>query len=426
MNHKLLLLEINEFSPEYLKTLADQYDLANIKHILKWNCTKTIAYDEQEHNGLDPWVQWVSIHTGVPSSKHNIIRLGEVDQLESRQIWEELSERGITSGIWGAMNATKGNADKCCFFLPDPWVYMESAFPDEVNDVLALPRYFSKNYLDTDYKKLIGGGGRLIKFMFRQGVMLELLKQSVHILKGFLKLGFSSSFLFPTFDLINAVVFKSFKEKYTPDFTVLFLNSVAHFQHNYWFKGTNKHAEYMALTIDKILGMLLSEYESDETIWLANGLTQIQISDVKEEILYRQKNPNQFFLDMKLNFKTVEQNMTNDGYLLFESDEDRTAAILMLEGASINDQQMFQVEIIKGEGYRLFYQLLYWGKAREETKFVFAGNHYNFFDYFEKVVVRTGEHIQEGYFFSQERFTKAEIMNHEIFNRVEDHFSLKK
>ena len=130
--------------------------------------SETISLDKNEHFGLDPWVQWVSIHTGYPHEIHQIDHLADVKNLKYPQIWETLGEKGFSSGIWSAMNSSKNNAKGCCFFLPDPWTYYENASPEKINDFLALPRYFSIVFafagdstitrcwlINTDYEKTL-------------------------------------------------------------------------------------------------------------------------------------------------------------------------------------------------------------------------------------------------------------------------------
>ena len=51
------------------------------------------------------------------------------------------------------MNAPLGSVKECCFFMPDPWSFDEVAFPKYLNDLLALPRYAARNYLDIDRKQ---------------------------------------------------------------------------------------------------------------------------------------------------------------------------------------------------------------------------------------------------------------------------------
>jgi hypothetical protein len=423
---RLILLEINEFNPDYMGKLATQYGLVNLTRLLGLPKTMTEAYDEFEHNGLDPWVQWVSIHTGVLSDEHKVIRLGEVDNLAHKQIWEVLSEQGLSSGIWGAMNATRRGAENCKFFLPDPWVYMEAAHPSELNSLLKLPRHFAKNYLDLNYKESIVGLFQLVFFIARSGVVIELLSLLPHITKGFFSLGLSSSFLFSTFDLLNVVLFNKYKRTYKTDFSLVFLNSIAHFQHNYWYAhGDNPHAEYVMKTMDIAVGKIFNATEANEDVLIANGLTQVNIDKVKEDVLYRQINPQVFFTDMNIRFSSVEQNMTNDGFLLFDCQDDLTSAIKTLTSSALNGENMFQIESVEGESFRAFYQLLFWGKADATTVFTLNDREYTFYDYFEKVVTRTGEHIKTGYLYGCEKLIGKKIINTEIFNVVTQFFKLK-
>ena len=51
---------------------ANTHKLKNILKLLDFKSSQTISMDEIEHHGLDPWVQWVSIHTGVPHKEHKI------------------------------------------------------------------------------------------------------------------------------------------------------------------------------------------------------------------------------------------------------------------------------------------------------------------------------------------------------------------
>lgn len=66
----LLLLELNEVNEELLASAARELGLANLQHILGLARTETFTKDTYESNYLEPWVQWVSIHTGLPSSCH--------------------------------------------------------------------------------------------------------------------------------------------------------------------------------------------------------------------------------------------------------------------------------------------------------------------------------------------------------------------
>jgi hypothetical protein len=137
----MILLEINEFNPQLMDRASDAMQGKNLKRLLSLHHSSTLADETHERFGLDPWVQWVSIHTGVPATKHKVAHLGDVPNLGFPQIWEDLSSLGFRSGVWGAMNASKSNCDKCDFFFPDPWTFSEQAYPGKTIKTCAQKRY---------------------------------------------------------------------------------------------------------------------------------------------------------------------------------------------------------------------------------------------------------------------------------------------
>ena len=74
---KIFILELNEFNLDILKYYSKKYKLTNIKKILKFHSTKTFTKDRYLGNNnqfgyLDPWSQWVSIHTQKEAKIHKI------------------------------------------------------------------------------------------------------------------------------------------------------------------------------------------------------------------------------------------------------------------------------------------------------------------------------------------------------------------
>src|SRR6185436_16853823 len=77
---------------------------------------------------IEPWIQWFTVHTGMPYDKHRVFRLGDGPQAGLPQIWEVLSQRGLEVGAFSPMNA--GNAlSNAAFFVPDPWTKTRVAAP---------------------------------------------------------------------------------------------------------------------------------------------------------------------------------------------------------------------------------------------------------------------------------------------------------
>ena len=144
----MLLIELNEFNSDLLRSVAHAHRLKHVEEVLNWKHARTWTSDEYETGFLEPWVQWVSVHTGVPSSEHGVKNLGDVPNLAEDQIWERWSRRGLSSIVWGVMNGNRRNAENCRIFIPDPWTFSESAYPAKYQGLIALPRYLAKNYLD--------------------------------------------------------------------------------------------------------------------------------------------------------------------------------------------------------------------------------------------------------------------------------------
>ena len=87
---RLLIIELNEFNEELLFKGAKTYNLKNITNFLGLKNSQTLSLDEIEHHGLDPWVQWGRIHSGLPFSKHHIARLGDTKRQVNKQIWNKI------------------------------------------------------------------------------------------------------------------------------------------------------------------------------------------------------------------------------------------------------------------------------------------------------------------------------------------------
>ena len=94
---KLFILELNEFNHKLLKYYSKKYNLNNLNKVLKFNTTKTYTSDRyigdnNQFGYLDPWSQWVSIHTQKKAKIHKIKNLGDVPSLKYKQVWEKRSE----------------------------------------------------------------------------------------------------------------------------------------------------------------------------------------------------------------------------------------------------------------------------------------------------------------------------------------------
>ena len=48
---------------------------------------------------LEPWIQWVTVHTGVPYSEHKVFRLSEGHKAHQKRIWDLVSQAEARFGF---------------------------------------------------------------------------------------------------------------------------------------------------------------------------------------------------------------------------------------------------------------------------------------------------------------------------------------
>ena len=90
---KILILNINEVQLKFILKYAKKYQNKNILKFFKQKkLIETSTEDKVQHKNLDPWVQEVSINTGIVSKKHKIYNLGEKLNKKIPQIWDLISK----------------------------------------------------------------------------------------------------------------------------------------------------------------------------------------------------------------------------------------------------------------------------------------------------------------------------------------------
>ncbi len=414
----MLIVELNEFDPDYFKKVSEELNLEHIKKILKLNHTTTFTEEKEEYQGLDPWVQWVSIHSGKPFKDHGICRLSETKRQNFKQIWNVFGEnKNYSCGIWGVMNAPCNSTKGVEFFVPDPWSFDESAIPSNLNDFLSLPRYMAKNYLSTDLIKLIKQSLRMTKFIFQNRGHGKTRKFILMLIKSFSISGINVHTFSSLLDYLSTLYFIELKDKFNTNFNIIFLNHIAHVQHQFWDKKDKKISKHMKLALiicNEIFGMLIKNTKKNEELMIVNGLRQKLVKG-DGLFLYRQKNPFEFFKLFGLKSIQTEQNMTNDGILIFDKKENRDEAISILKNLSLksNQKEIFYLELL--DDLRIFYQFKIKSKINPDEMISFNDKSFRFFDLMECICERTGAHIPRGDIFYKGFILPKKIYNHEIY-----------
>ncbi len=415
---RLLLIELNEVNLDVLLNVSDKF--ACIKRLVKFPRTETFTLDEYDGGYLEPWVQWVSVHAGKPSSIHGIKHLGDIPSLSFPQLWETLGDHGIHSGVWGIMNGSRRGCQQCDFFVADPWTFSETSYPDELDKVMGLSRYIAKNYLNLSPFSLMEKSWHYGLTLLRIIGLRQMLIASNLLLEGLLKFGVRNMVLGTFFEYTAAIAFLRYKAKYRPRFTILFFNLLAHLQHHYWSDTENLSVELLfgLKAIDMALAEVLAALEADEVVLVANALSQCNTLSETPWIQYRQHDQASFLRQMNIGFERVEALMTHDAHVFFSSEKERDRAFTMLEKATIKDEPLFYVEQDLSNEKKLFYRLQFTGATTEEDFFTIDGRSHRFSQYFRKIVVRTGKHSPRGFVLQSERLMPERIANYKIHDYI--------
>src|SRR5271155_66520 len=126
--YKVLLLEFNEICPPLLDRGMGEGKLPNFAAFHRASQVFTTVADELDPENLEPWIQWYSIHTGLPYSQHKVFHLTDGPRRGHVDVWQELQKLDKSVMNCSSMNARAISGARA-FYLPDPWCAAEPAYP---------------------------------------------------------------------------------------------------------------------------------------------------------------------------------------------------------------------------------------------------------------------------------------------------------
>ena len=404
MKNKTILLGLNELNFDYIKFYINQGLLPNFKKIFE--IQKSIeTVSENEYRLLEPWVQWVTIHSGKSYKEHNIFRLGDiVNNPKLSQIFEELEAEGLSVGAVSPFNA-ENRLKNPSFFVPDPWTKTN---PSGNWIVKALYKAVHQSVNDNAKSKLN------LKSIISLGLGLLLyvpISRWFHYVKTVSKAknpGAKAIIL----DSLLADVHLSLWEKHKPDFSNLFLNSGAHIQHHYLFnskayQGNLKNPDWYCPDGFDPLIQILSEYDyqlgkllklNNVKLIIATGLHQQPHEHLT--FYWRLKEHVKFaeMIGIK-NFSEISPRMSRDFLVKFKNETDALNAENLLNSfyAFKDDIKIFEVD---NRGTSLFVELVYPNNIEDNDSIYSKESNLkleNFKSYLAFVAIKNGEHNGIGY-----------------------------
>jgi hypothetical protein len=415
MMKKLILVELNEINFDFISKYKKKnlFCFFNKDFFLNLKSTKS----ENKYKLLEPWIQWVSIHTGKRFKDHKIFRLGDIVGLKKyRQIFEIVESRGYKVGAISLMN-TNNNLKKSKYFIPDPWtktscsgnywiklVYdsISRVVNNNANNQITLKDYFILffnliiNLRVKSFPRYLYLIIKSFKLKYCKALILDLILHDLHI------------------NLLN---------KHKVDFSSVFFNSAAHIQHHYFFNSKvydgkfSNPSWYLSKEHDPILesaifyDKLLYEYSKldDYKIIVTTGLSQVPYD--RSKFYYRLKNHSEFLKECKIEFKKVYPRMTRDFLVIFSNFEQKINAIKILKNINIlNNCRVFEFDSKKSRKLSIFVTLTVPFEI-EENFYLYLNKNVkvNLYKYVSFVALKNGMHSSRGFFYTNFEFNSIKL-----------------
>jgi hypothetical protein len=404
MKNKTILLGLNELNFDYIKFYIDQGLLSNFKKIFEIQ-PPIETTSENEYKILEPWVQWVTIHTGKTFDEHKVFRLGDiVNNPKLSQLFEELEAEGLSVGAVSPFNA-ENRLNNPLFFIPDPWTKTN---PSGNWIVKALYQAVHQSVNDNANEKL--NCKSIISLFLGLLLYVPLLRWS-HYLKTIFKVKRPGTKAVILDSLLADVHFALWK-KHKPDFSNLFLNSGAHIQHHFLFNsnaylGNVKNPEWYCPKDYDPLIHILSEYDrqigkllkqKDLKIIIATGLHQQPHEHLtfywrlKEHVKFADIIGIKYFTD-------ILPRMSRDFLVKFKTEKDTINAEKLLNSFYSSDDNI-KIFKVDNRVTSLFVEMVYPNDISESDSIYSKASNFildNFKSYLAFVAIKNGEHNGIGY-----------------------------
>ena len=286
---KVLLLEFNEIT----WTVADRFMRdGKMPHLTRLRAEGTAAAPEalERPPFLDPWISWVTLHTGVDRSVHGALVLEQdVTTIRAKRTWDYALEAGKSVGIFGSISAYPPRPVPG-FMVPGPFAPGPETYPKYVEPVQRLNRKYTqvhhKNAEADTIFSMAKQGVDLLRLGLRPETCAQIaLQLATERVKPHMH--WKRVTLQP---LVNYDFFAGLYDRYKPDFATWHSNHAAHFQHHYWrawddtgfpspatdeerrkFGGAMEHGYRV---VDDLIGRFAGLIDDDTVLVVASALGQ--------------------------------------------------------------------------------------------------------------------------------------------------------
>jgi hypothetical protein len=403
---KLVFVQLNELNFDLVQQYLTAHELPAFRRLMTgFEQMETFAENAYDH--LEPWIQWVSAHSGKTFSEHGVFRLGDGAHSTLPQIFEVLEQRGLSVGAISPMNA-RNELSKPAFFIPDPWTLTKCDASGFSRRLTAMLRQTVNDNAQgrISVSSLLALTEAVARTMDRRGTpqFLRLIGRA----KG--RQWYKALVLDQLIHLVHLYELRTT----TPNASFVFLNAGAHVQHHYYFnspfsKGESSNpAWYVSREADPLLDMLkaydhmlddyLSMADRGAHVIVATGLTQLPCDSVK--FYYRPKHHMRLLNTLGVMPSEVRPRMTRDFEIIFKTRALAEHAANVLASVRMARDHVPLFAEIEDRGLSLFVTLTYPSEIFANDAALYCGGLIeNFLQHVSFVAIKNGVHSSKGFAF---------------------------
>jgi hypothetical protein len=357
----VVVLELNELSPPLVQRFEAAGDLPNFARLRR--TSRTFVTDAAEPPGrLNPWVQWVTVHTGVDLDHHGVLKLGEGRTNTQPTIADAVARAGRDVWLCGPMNVVPTEPVRG-WWLPDPWNPSDRPEPAELAPFADFVRANVQEHSNPANRFSPAGAARFLAAGLRRGVRPSSLAATAVQLVGERTGRRPRWRRAALLDRFQWDLFERHVRTARPAVSTYFSNTTAHYQHMYWrhmdpepfaLKPTaEERARYGDairrgyLEMDRLIGRALDLVDDRTALVFVTALSQQAYTEADDEGGNRFHRPHDietFVRGLGLDGVTgVSPVMAAQFHVYFVDEPSARAAEEALAGASVDGRPAFGI-----------------------------------------------------------------------------------
>ena len=353
---RVLMLELNELTPRLVHDFISDGCLPNFKKLYEQSHVYETDAGESGLN-LNPWVQWFTVHSGVPFEDHRVYLLGEGYSKDIPTLGNIVSDAGSTVALFGSMNVGFKNPLNG-LAMPDAWADGVNAYPDTLEPFRKFVQSQVQEHTNPEFKpslkNYIEFGSFMIRHGLSSGTVIGIIKQL--IAEKFTGDTWKRPFVL---DALQWNTFSHLYSKHKPEFATFFSNSVAHTQHTHWrefepdpfdVKPSQADLEKFGDAVrdayianDRLVGNALSLVDSETTLIFCTAVSQRPALEWESDggtMFYRPSDIDGFCRLLGIESEiTSRPVMAEEFWIEFKSEKDLELGLAILEGAKLGNER---------------------------------------------------------------------------------------